>query len=138
VKKNPKKKRSSVKYPGLDPSVNIRIRWELISDYDYLDKLGDKEKEWLNKFTKEYVNAEIDNKQKRKNLHKTKALIRDCYNRNNARNRCVLSKAKASGRLPLFGTDPTRFLGEVGAPSPEVKAGEYEDFLITMIDKKRV
>lgn len=94
-----KTKRSQVKYSGLDPSVNLKIRYELIADYDYLDKLSDKEKAWLNKFTKEYVNAELDTSNKRKNLHKTDKLRKDCYDRNNARNRCVLSRARASGAL---------------------------------------
>lgn len=93
-----KTKRSKVKYSALDPSVNLKTRYELIADYDYLNKLSEKEKAWLNKFTKEYVNADLDNKRKSKNLHKTDRLRKDCYDRNNARNRCVLTRAKASGK----------------------------------------
>lgn len=93
-----KTKRSKIKYSALDPSVNLKTRYELIADYDYLNKLSEKEKAWLNKFTKEYVNADLDTKRKSKNLHKTDRLRKDCYDRNNARNRCVLTRAKASGK----------------------------------------
>lgn len=67
-------------------------------DYDYIDKLSDKEKKFLNKFTEEYVNASLDVKKKWRNLHKTKESIRDCFNRNNARNRDVLTQQKAMGK----------------------------------------
>lgn len=65
-------------------------------DYDYLDKLSDKELEWLNNFTEEYVHANLTHKGKK--LHKTKKLRLDCYNRNNARNRCIWTRAKAAGK----------------------------------------
>lgn len=64
-------------------------------DYDYLDKLTEKEKAWLNKFTHEYTNAGKLNK-KHKPLHKTPEQKKDCYDRNNARNRCELTRQKAS------------------------------------------
>lgn len=75
----------------------MRSRTELL-DYDYLDKLTDKEKKFLNKFTEEYVNASIDTSKKWRNLHKKKAAVRDCYNRNNARNRDILTRQKAMGK----------------------------------------
>lgn len=87
-------KRSKQKYPALKPEFNLKSRYNLI-DYDYLHKLNDKEKEWLNRFTEEYVNADMNHGGKR--LHKTKKLRKDCYDRNNARNRCALTKAQAYG-----------------------------------------
>lgn len=63
-----------------------------------MDELSEKEKQWLNKFTEEYVNANLDSKNLRKNLHKTKKLKKDCYDRNNARNRCILTQVKAQGK----------------------------------------
>lgn len=87
-------RRSKEKYSNLKPQYNLRSRTEVI-DYDYLDKLNDKEKAYLNKFNKEYVNASLDVKSPRKNLHKNKALIKDCHDRNNARNRDVLTMQKA-------------------------------------------
>lgn len=67
-------------------------------DYDYLHKLSDKELEWLNKFTEEYVHANLDTERPRKNLHNTKAMRKDCYDRNNARNRDVLVRQKAQNK----------------------------------------
>lgn len=66
-------------------------------DYDYTSKLSDKDKAWLNKFTEEYVNANLDYKNLKNNLHNTQELKKDCTDRNNARNRCILTRAKASG-----------------------------------------
>ena len=93
-KEKPKTKRSSNKYPALKPELNLKIRYELI-DYDYIDKLNPEEKEWLNKFTNEYVNDVLDRKNLKNNLHNTKELKKDCDDRNNARNRDILSKSKA-------------------------------------------
>lgn len=91
-------KRNLTKYPALDPKVNLKSRTELL-DYDYLNKLNEKELEWLNKFTEEYVHANLNTKEPKKNLHRTKKMRIDCYNRNNSRNRDVLTKGKISNKL---------------------------------------
>lgn len=91
-----KNKRSKSKHPALKPELNLKSRYELI-DYDYVSKLTEKEKEWLNKFTEEYVNASLNTEDLNKNFHNTDELKKDCYKRNNARNRDILTKAKASG-----------------------------------------
>lgn len=122
-----KTKRSKVKYSALDPTVNLKTRYELISDYDYVDKLSESDKAWLNKFTKEYVNADLDTKNKRKNLHKSKQLRKDCYDRNNARNRCVWTKCKASGRFVSIDDVPTKI----------VENENYEETLIKKLDIKK-
>ena len=62
---------------------------------DYVDKLTDKEKQWLNTFTEEYTNANFNHG--KKVLHKTKTQKKDCYDRNNARNRDILTREKAAG-----------------------------------------
>ena len=92
-----KNRRNLAKYPALDPSLNLKSRTELL-DYDYLNKLDEKELEWLNKFTEEYVHANLDTEKPRSNLHNTKAMRKDCYDRNNARNRDVLVKQKAQNK----------------------------------------
>lgn len=91
-----KNKRSRTKYPALKPELNLKSRYELI-DYDYVDKLSDDNKAWLNKFTEEYVNASLDSENLKNNFHYTDDLKKDCYRRNNARNRDILTRAKASG-----------------------------------------
>mgnify|MGYP003345048021 CR=1 FL=1 len=91
-----KNKRAKTKYPALKPELNLKSRYELI-DYDYVHKLSEEEKKWLNKFTEEYVNASLNTEDLNSNLHNTTDLKRDCYRRNNARNRDILTRAKASG-----------------------------------------
>ena len=104
------KKRKSEKYPALKPQLNLRTRFEII-DYDYLDQLSNKEKEWLNKFSEEYINASFKDKKDR--IHNPNKKIikeikpdgteikityeKDSYDRNNARNRDVLTRSKAQG-----------------------------------------
>lgn len=98
---NPKRKqtrRNQRKFPNLEAEYNLKTRSDLI-DYDYIDKLDNKQKAWLDKFTKEYVNASLDSKTPKKNLHNTKELKKDCYDRNNSRNRDILTRAKASGSI---------------------------------------
>ena len=92
-----KTKRDQVKYKNLDKSVNLKTRQDLI-DYDYLHKLSPKELEWLDKFTGEWAGASLDTENPRRNLHKTKKLRKDCYDRNNARNRDVLTRSNATKR----------------------------------------
>jgi hypothetical protein len=91
-----KSKRARTKYPALKPELNLKSRYELI-DYDYVDRLSEIDKAWLNQFTEEYVNASLDSKNLKNNIHNTDALKKDCYRRNNARNRDILTRAKASG-----------------------------------------
>jgi hypothetical protein len=91
-----KNRRAKTKYPALKPELNLKTRYELI-DYDYVDKLDDSNKGWLNKFTEEYVNASLDRINYNNNIHNTKELKQDCDRRNNARNRDMLTRAKACG-----------------------------------------
>ena len=47
----------------------------------------------------EWNNATLDVEDLDNNLHNTKELKKSCQDRNNARNRCMFSRAKASGNL---------------------------------------
>jgi hypothetical protein len=89
-------RRSRVQYPGLVKNVNTKVRQELI-DHDYIDKLNDKEKEFLSNFNEEYLGANFQHRGKQ--LHKSKKRKRDCYNRNNARNRDIYSISNVTGNL---------------------------------------
>jgi hypothetical protein len=105
-------KRSRAKYPNLKPELNLKTRFELL-DMDYIDKLNDSEKEWLNKVMGEYVGASFD-KDNRKNIQKSKEHKKDSYDRNNARNRCILTRAKATGIVDYIEEmKPEKFLTEV-------------------------
>lgn len=97
-KRKNKSKRSEAKYPALTPDLNLRGRSDLI-DYDYIDKLTDDEKAWLNKFTEEYVNTTLDRHNLENNLHNTEKLKQDCDARSNARRRDVMVKSKLTKQL---------------------------------------
>lgn len=96
TKKKPPSRRSKNRWAALDPKFNLKSRQELI-DFDYVDKLNDKEKDWLARFSEEYINASFD-KNPRKNIQKSKKSRKEAYDRNNARNRDILTRAKASGK----------------------------------------
>lgn len=125
-KKKRKTRRENQNYPDLDPRFNLKSRMELI-DQDYLDKLSKEELEWLNKFNKETISASFNQENPRKNLHKTKKLRKECYDRNNARNRDVLTRAKAANQLDDY---------EELVEKPE--SNDYEDRLIEELDKKEI
>lgn len=97
-KNTPKKpnRRAKRQYPALEPQYNLKTRYDLI-DYDYLHKLSASDKEWLNRFSEEFNNANFNHKGAV--LHNTPALKKSCYDMNNARNRCILTRAKAAGRM---------------------------------------
>ena len=90
-------RRGATKHPNLKPELNLKTRYELI-DYDYVNNLSEKDKDYLDKFTKEYTGASFDTDHPRRNLHKSRKLRNEVYGQNNSRNRCVWTKAKASGQ----------------------------------------
>lgn len=119
-------RRSNHPHPELDPRFSLKTRADLI-DHDYLHKLSEDELTWLNEFNKEYVSGNLNREKPRKNLHKTKRLIKDCDDRNNARNRDILTRVKAANQLADYET-----LVE------ESKDVNEEDRLIREIDKNEV
>lgn len=91
-------RRIKEKYPALNPAFNLRSRQEEVEDMaSYKDQLTDKEKDWLNRFSEEYVSANLSHKGKKlhRKVHHKKAI----YKKNNARNQCVLTRTKASNEL---------------------------------------
>lgn len=100
-KKKPANRRSKVKYPNLDPRYNLKSRSHLF-EADYLDKLNESEKAYLNKFNKEFINATFDLENPESNLHNTKELRSKCYHANNTRNKCALTKAHACGTVDFM------------------------------------
>lgn len=105
-------KRSKAKYPNLDRKLNLKRRQELC-DFDYLDKLSEDEKAWLDKFMGEYASASLPKQivklkdgtsYKRlnpKNLHK-KNQTKDIYDANNSRNRDIYIKKASTNGMEFF------------------------------------
>lgn len=100
-KKKKKKKRDSEKYPALNPRLNAKTRFEVL-DMDYIKKLQKKDLEYLNQFMGEYVSGAFkkteEGEYSDENLHKTVEERRECYTRNNTRNRCGLTISNATGQ----------------------------------------
>jgi hypothetical protein len=69
---------------------------------DYLKKLNKSELEFLNQFMGEYVSGAFkktaEGEYSEENLHKTVEDRRECYTRNNTRNRCGLTVSNATGQ----------------------------------------
>jgi len=97
TKKKPNK-RSQAEFPGLNPKLNLKSRQEEIEDVaSYAHTLSDKDKAWLNSYIEEEVNANF--KHSGKKLNKSKKNKKRIYNKNNARNRDVYTRAQASGQI---------------------------------------
>ena len=82
----------------------------------YVNQLNEEEKEWLNSFVEEYVNANFNHGKDRvhpveyveiERKNGTKYMAdkhkKQCEDKNNARNRCIYTKAKTTGNLESYG-----------------------------------
>lgn len=112
---------------GIKKHTHLEIRRELV-DQDYIHKLNDKEKDWLHRFNEEYVAANF--KHSGKTLHKSRKKIKDCYDRNNSRNRDILSKKKVEHKVVNVG-DIYEFIELEKSPT---NPDSYENRLISNMD----
>lgn len=98
---SPKKKKSGragMKYPALNAKLNLKTRYEEIEDLQsYAGKLNDEEKEWLNAFAQEEICANFNHRGPKLNDQSDPAVRSRIYNRNNERNRCIMTREKAQG-----------------------------------------
>lgn len=93
-----KNKRETIRYPALDPSVNIKNRQDEIDDMaSYAHLLSPEELQWLNSFSEEYVCNNF--RHEGDVLHNTISLKKDCSSRNNRRNKCLFNKKKSQKAL---------------------------------------
>jgi len=123
--------RNKEKYPALNHKRAVANRRELI-DYDYLDKLSPEEKEWLNNFTEEYIIANFDHRGDK--LDDSKEAKKKSYDANNARNRCMYTKAKTT---KLLDNSPTEEWFHSKLVNKSVTAySNIEDVLIESIELK--
>lgn len=116
--------RSRTKNPALKPNLNLKTRYEEIMDIlTYANDLPEKEKKWMNSFVEEYVNANFNHSGKK--LHTTKALKKACYDKNNSRNRDILTSAKVTGNAVVF-----------SALTEKDEGQDTIDDIVNYIDKK--
>ena len=95
---------------------------------DYIDKLSEEEKKWLNDFNTEWLGANLN--ESKKLMHNTKALRKDCFDRNNARNRDIYGRSRVGGKLDSLDEQLIAKLEE-----DEIDE-EFEERIIEKIDKK--
>lgn len=123
MEKKRRSRRSKTKYPALDPALNLKSRYDEIKDVsEYINKLTDSEKDWMNRFMDEYTNANLNHKGKK--LHRKAHHKKAIYKSNNARNKCILTRAKASGEI--------KYLDDLN--KDERLEDIFEDQLIDKID----
>jgi hypothetical protein len=128
-------KRSKEKFPALNTNRQVFNRREYL-DCDYIDKLTDEEKDFLNRFLEETYITNFDHKGKK--FYKKKAEKKKLYHDNNSRNRCLLSYAKSKGIIDKLPDDNgVKSAAHTGVRDPG-KFGEMEDALIDYIDSKNV
>lgn len=126
-------KRSKSKFPGLDPSVNGKKRQEVM-DQDYIDKLSEKEKQWLSDFNEHWLSGST--KKGSKKFGKTVKERKAAYNRNNARNRCQLSIAKATG-FAVSTEDVKEQVETISGKNPDSTENEVIEILDAKISGER-
>jgi hypothetical protein len=122
--------RNKEKYPALNFKRQVKTRLEQL-DCDYVDKLNDKEKAFLNAFLEETVITNFD--------HKGKLIYKDrkpFYDANNARNRCMYTKALAMGKIANTNTIEALNNAIDNTVKKSVKDDE-EDAMILAIALKR-
>jgi hypothetical protein len=94
-----KTKRSRDKYKNLKPELNLKTRYEEIADVaSYAKTLSPKDKAWLDHFMKEYTGASL-NKNPKKRMDPSDEWKKTCYDRNNARNRDIVTRQKAQNMM---------------------------------------
>lgn len=103
VKENVRKLKTAVVATKVVPwiqmatlAVGKRIRNDF-ADFDYIDKLDEKARNFLIAFHKEYYGTDF--KHKHKKLHKSDKSRKSCYNRNNQMNRDIYAILKCRNRL---------------------------------------
>lgn len=94
--------RKDLKFASFDIKRAVVNRREEL-EVDYLDKLSEEEKAWLNQFQEEWVIANFGKKDdpvaKAKLLDKSDKHRKECYGNNNRRNRDTLINAKVRGLI---------------------------------------
>lgn len=82
------------------PQYNLKTRFEEIEDLaSYKDQLNDEEKAWLNAYANEEICANFNHRGPKLNDQSDPVVRSRIYNRNNERNRCIMTREKSQGAL---------------------------------------
>ncbi len=123
--------RSKLKYPSFDVKRAVVNRREEL-EVDYLDKLSEAEKDWLNRFQEETVMANFQHPGEL--LDKSDEYRKECYGNNNRRNRDTLVNAKVRGLITRVDSDAhlAHFLD-----TDQTNYNHAEDHVIEYLDEKK-
>lgn len=95
-----KSRRSDLEFPALSPQHNLRTRYDEIEDLaSYADTLSKEDKAWLNSFAQEEICANFKHSGVKLNDESDPATRSRIYNRNNQRNRCIMSRETAQNTM---------------------------------------
>lgn len=105
---------------------------------DYLKKLSKSDLEYLNQFMGEYVSGAFkktaEGEYSDDNMHKTVEERRECYTRNNTRNRCGLTVSNATGQT-YRADDITGFMDSLtDADSMVDSVNAFSDYVFDCFD----
>jgi len=100
---------------------------------DYLRKLDEDSLKYMNQFMAEYVSGAFKKEEtgeySSENLHKTPEERRECYTRNNTRNRCGLTISNATGQT-LRSDNITEFMDSMtNADELSSSVNKLSDFI---------
>jgi hypothetical protein len=105
------KSRKRGRWDNLNKRKNLKLRQDYMDTFFIngvtsvtgegkgIRALTEEEKDWLNNFYGEYYNASVNHRSYEEQLHDNEELVKDCYDRNNSRNRCLLNKGKAINKV---------------------------------------
>jgi len=95
-----KLKRKDNPFAALDPKLNLKSRYNEIEDLaSYANTLPLEAKQWLNAYAEEEIIGNRYHKGQKLNDFEDPKTRSRIYNRNNARNRCILTREEAQGTL---------------------------------------
>ena len=100
TKPEKKNSRKSHRYPALIPSLNLKTRHDEIVDVcEYLHLLNEDELDFLNRFIEEEVNCNLNHPGAKLNDVNDPKVRSRIYGKNNSRNRDVMSREHAQGKM---------------------------------------
>ena len=129
-KHQPRNKEKNVTFNTQRQVANRRDLLEV----DYVSKLNDSEKDWLNRFNEEFALANFNHSGKK--LDKSKKAKKAAYDSNNARNRCLYNKAKSTGLLDNAPSEA--YLAAKIDANNVATPSEIEDALLTAMELKNL
>lgn len=145
-----KQRRNKVKYPSLEAKYNTRIRQEYTDVEEYAKDLDDTNKvhklpngqmvtakEWMALFMDEWNNASVPKQEdaRKGKFHRSKKRVKECTDRNNARNTDIYGIAKA--RNLAHHMEPYALNKKI-EETVYSSTNNVEDAIIDMLDKNKL